>query len=309
MVDGTRTPSILNSQDLRCLLASKGVYKYDNLPQFCLKLLSQQEMEDLGIPPYAAFWLTQAGQPPTGFKAAMYRDYISQNYIVTFAGTDPEEKADWLENFDQAFGYTKFITQYTKAMQIADAIRPLQGTPITYQGKSVPQEEADHTLNFIFTGHSLGGGLASAASVVANIRAITFNAAGLHKETLFLPNTQTEIYTGSLQRYNNNGDGKIKAYYMNFDMLSNIQDLRSLLPVGEWIPSALGDRICLKSRYDPTINIITTLAGFTSLFTAGLITGYNGYKCHLCDELLYGFLVYRQGGWNGTIIENSLGPL
>ena len=76
--------------------------------------------------------------------------------------------------------------------------------------------------------------------------------------------------------------------------------------MGEWIPSALGNRICLDSRYDSQV-IIGTLAGFASLFAGGAIAGYAGYKCHLCDELLYGFLVKEN--WYGTVIENLLGPL
>lgn len=38
-------------------------------------------------------------------------------------------------------------------------------------------------LAFDITGHSLGGGMASAASAVTGMRAVTFNAAGLHPET------------------------------------------------------------------------------------------------------------------------------
>jgi len=38
-------------------------------------------------------------------------------------------------------------------------------------------------LDFDITGHSLGGGMASAASAVTGMRAVTFNAAGLHPDT------------------------------------------------------------------------------------------------------------------------------
>ncbi len=38
-------------------------------------------------------------------------------------------------------------------------------------------------LDFEITGHSLGGGMASAASAVTGMRAVTFNAAGLHPDT------------------------------------------------------------------------------------------------------------------------------
>lgn len=40
-----------------------------------------------------------------------------------------------------------------------------------------------HGIEFDLAGHSLGGGMASAASAVTGMRAVTFNAAGLHPET------------------------------------------------------------------------------------------------------------------------------
>jgi len=298
------------AQDLRCLLAAKGVYGRDDLPNYCMKLVSQQELQDLGFSLPVAAALSQKN-PVLGFNAAMYRDFISQRYILAFAGTDDME--DWIENIWQGMGND--LVQYQLAMEIGAAIEKLEGKDITFEGKEVPPGQMkDMTLHFIITGHSLGGGLASAASVVSNIEAVTFNAAGLHRDTLckrddngevIKPNV--ELYLDSLQRYDNNGNGKISAYYMDHDILSNVQDLRSQLLPGQWMPSALGNRIPLDSQYDAAM-IVASLSSIGGIImgTAGIaLSTYAGYKCHLLDELLYGFLVKE--GWNGAIIEDLLG--
>src|SRR3546814_2651561 len=66
--------------------------------------------------------------------------------------------------------------------------------------------------NVVFTGHSLGGGLASAAALSVDASAVTFNAAGLSNETLrdlgLNPNAaRSELAdSGQVRRYVVNGD-------------------------------------------------------------------------------------------------------
>ncbi|MGL6196444.1 MAG: hypothetical protein ACRC2T_16640, partial [Thermoguttaceae bacterium] len=45
------------------------------------------------------------------------------------------------------------------------------------------------------TGHSLGGGLDSAAALTANFRAYTFNAAGPHQNTVINQSQVTQLIT------------------------------------------------------------------------------------------------------------------
>jgi hypothetical protein len=80
--------------------------------------------------------------------------------------------------------------------------------------------------NFISTGHSLGGGLASAAAIVTGTQAITFNAAGL--------NSNTVISGANLA----NASSLITAYYVGGEILSLAQ---------AWtpFPNAVGTRIAL----------------------------------------------------------------
>src|SRR3546814_20059195 len=66
--------------------------------------------------------------------------------------------------------------------------------------------------NVVFAGHSLGGGLASAAALSVDASAVTFNAAGLSNETLrdlgLNPNAaRSELAdSGQVRRYVVNGD-------------------------------------------------------------------------------------------------------
>ena len=74
----------------------------------------------------------------------------------------------------------------------------------------------------MFVGHSLGGGLASAAAGRTGLDAITFNAAGVSK-----------TYRGA--------PGKIVANYIRGDILSFLQDISPL-------PNAAGSRVSFSGR-------------------------------------------------------------
>ena len=81
--------------------------------------------------------------------------------VVVFKGTSVME--DWKNNLQQGLDFHS--EYYEKAVDIGKvAVRASQ--PV------------------VFTGHSLGGGLASAAGKTASRETITFNAAGLHKNTI-----------------------------------------------------------------------------------------------------------------------------
>ena len=70
--------------------------------------------------------------------------------------------------------------------------------------------------NVVFTGHSLGGGLASAAAISQGRTAFTFNAAGLHRNTV----------GGSINPQVANK--LIRAYYSPSDSLSKLQDRHTI---------------------------------------------------------------------------------
>ena len=114
-------------------------------------------------------WTTLQGYPvPGGFphpagwgqSADRYYDAV----FVTFRGTN--SLVDWLANFHQGIGATP--QQYQWALRHAQSV--------------IERAGADTLV--IFSGHSLGGSLATYSALRFGKGAITFNAAGLHPANL-----------------------------------------------------------------------------------------------------------------------------
>jgi hypothetical protein len=116
-------------------------------------------------------------------------------YVVAFRGT--QGNSDWITNARQAFGQSS--DHYDKAMNIGDKIARSGNENVT------------------LTGHSLGGGLASAAAVASGQDAITFNAAGLSDATIRNAN-QIRTDAGVANA------GKVDAYFIRGEVLSGLQD-------------------------------------------------------------------------------------
>ncbi|MCC4620809.1 peptidoglycan-binding protein [Xanthomonas cassavae CFBP 4642] len=87
----------------------------------------------------------------------------SAGEVLTPDGLRPTGSEDFVaNNFPQSVGLR--TDYYDRAMRLAAALK-------------------DQKLDFEITGHSLGGGMASAAAAVTGMRTTTFNAAGLHPLT------------------------------------------------------------------------------------------------------------------------------
>jgi hypothetical protein len=216
-------------QEVRNALASRGVYTFADMPQFSLQPKSPLDLRRLGAPDDANLLLGE-GSGVGGFKAMLYQDYITgkDQYVLTFGGTDDEGflsgiigGEDWWNNFVQGAGYGA-PEQYVAAMEVGFALANIPAT----QGR------------LIATGHSLGGGLASAAAVVGGFRADTFNAAWLREETLLESDGlggSRERYQGSLHNFAGTA-GTVDAYYIDWDVLTFAQrrasNVMSLHPVG-----------------------------------------------------------------------------
>jgi hypothetical protein len=84
---------------------------------------------------------------------------------LAFRGTD--EWVDWTRGNNQAF--TPKADQYERAKKLVDKLQKALGDDLKH-----------------ITGHSLGGGLAAATSMIFNIPATTFNAAGVNPDTVIL---------------------------------------------------------------------------------------------------------------------------
>lgn len=165
------------------------------------------------------------------------------------------------------------------------------------------------------TGHSLGGGLASAASVVTGRSAITFNAAGLHENTLrmYFEGDPAEL-AASLSRYGN-PNGLVTCYTVDWDFLSNFQDRYRL-----FVNTALGDRRKLDGPYDFARGVIEAIdvAFDTAALApvAGTVvklgvdvaakagTGYLMVRAHSMTAVLWGLLVKENllGGTSRNVL-------
>jgi uncharacterized Zn-binding protein involved in type VI secretion len=126
------------------------------------------------------------------FRAAVYQN--GKDYVVSYKGT--QSKADWIQNAKQGVGFES--DHYNRAKILATDV---------HDGAAAQGGEVS------FTGHSLGGGMASAAAVTTNRPATTFNSAGLHANTVA----------------NSTAKPPVDAYYVPGEVLSGVQDNRGVV--------------------------------------------------------------------------------
>jgi len=120
--------------------------------------------------------------------------------VLAFKGTDVTSAEDWANNFTQGVGgRTDF---YDRAMDLATRVQMTTGG------------------DFEITGHSLGGGMASAASAVTGASATTFNAAGLHEDT-------ARDFLAASGRAPHDVDTLVTAYHVEGEVLTGIQEAAS----------------------------------------------------------------------------------
>ncbi|MDB5345318.1 MAG: hypothetical protein JWP89_3695 [Schlesneria sp.] len=157
----------------------------------------------------------------TGFHAVLFENKVTGEHVLGFAGTDPSFH-DYYTDVVQGLGV--WTGQYKQAIDLAAKLK--QQYP-----------------NLRLTGHSLGGGLASAASIINRIAGtVTFNAAGVHPWTV--------------SRYNSmplgDAPGLITAFRVKGEFLSSSQDGWWLfgLPIVE--PDGVGTTFWLDgTMWDP----------------------------------------------------------
>jgi Hemolysin coregulated protein Hcp (TssD) len=172
------------------------------------RMLAGEEMAKRGVSPQMLL------DPKSGFKAALYESSFERppKLVIAYAGT--EDKMDIISDLRQGVGLKD--AQYDRAMSLARTV--IKNTdPIDVET----------------TGHSLGGGLASAATVVTGTKGYTFNAAGLHTNTVKRP-----PYEVSRAAMHEQG-ALIDAYRSTSDPLNNAQKA-SVVTRGVVLPKALG---------------------------------------------------------------------
>ncbi|HDJ1437906.1 TPA: DUF2974 domain-containing protein [Serratia rubidaea] len=169
-----------------------------NVPEGWLDISNDKNALDrLGLWPELLY--DHADQP--GFFARVYAPdpTVFGNAMeptVAFRGTRMEKLVDWQNNLGQGVNFHS--PYYEKSVAIGDRLKKTSG-------------------NVSIAGHSLGGGLASAAAIASGKPAWTFNAAGLNAGTV-------EKYGGMAI-----GDGsKIAAYRVQGEVLTRLQEFHLL---------------------------------------------------------------------------------
>jgi len=275
-------------EQIRNALASGAIYPYSDAPEFALKMMDDEDLAELGVPEEIAALLFD--DPDSGFKATLYREYVTGTYLLTFAGTDDAQ--DILVDIVQGLG--GFVEQYENAAKLGRSLAlvdSLSGALMT-------------------TGHSLGGGLAAMAAVAGNIRSDTFNAAGLHRNSILqrdadgnLLDPEQEIFPGIEDRYNS-ADGLIEAYHLDWDLLSVFQYTVNITP--QLIQDAIGTKIEMDGPVDWDLALsslgfaakVASGAGIASIiFDLGSI-GYTMGLAHTTLYYQYGVFVDETTGWD-----------
>jgi uncharacterized Zn-binding protein involved in type VI secretion len=145
-----------------------------NAPEAMLNL-RKGEFRDMGVLPEGVFdedrlWVSDK----SGYYAAPYYDELTGEVIVAYRGTVPEGSLtdpeslfhkDMDTNARQGIG--EQTAQYDAAMDLAAELRELD----------------DRAPSITFAGHSKGGGLASAAGIIADRPFVIFNPATLSPMT------------------------------------------------------------------------------------------------------------------------------
>ena len=154
------------SEVMTSAIVSKDAYFAESipglLPRGVERITSNRDLNAIGL--NSRMMVDDA----SGFYAVAYRNYGTKSILVAFRGTEGDptpDNPDWRNNLMQLTGNGAKSPQFQRAVQIGQQIN-----------------KSDFKVSF--TGHSLGGGLAATAAVMAQRSAITFNAEGVLRSTI-----------------------------------------------------------------------------------------------------------------------------
>lgn len=145
--------------------------------------------------------IDRCNQYDKGFNAVLYKNEVTGEYTLAFEGS----------NFHPIDNTADFIADWI----LTNKVQGLDGIPEQYVLAMMIAGSMPQGVSINFTGHSLGGGLASVAGVVTGAPTYTYNAEGVNNNILNTFGIQGKVEAG---------DYDIKAYQADNDLLTSSQE-------------------------------------------------------------------------------------
>ncbi|MCG8696546.1 MAG: T9SS type A sorting domain-containing protein [Bacteroidales bacterium] len=166
---GQSTTHYVNDYQTVLELANLSARVYDNFWDEAMDAVSPIFFPDIDYVGNTSHYSKIRVYREADFYAALYRNVYTNQYVLSYRGTEAFSFFDWVTDLNQALSDLLNIPteQYTHAVNFAREVKREFGWE-----------------NVILTGHSLGGGLAQTAALATGLRAVCFEAAGITKNTL-----------------------------------------------------------------------------------------------------------------------------
>ena len=185
-----------------------------------------EELKRLGIDPSEL-------DTEHGMQASVYQN-ADGKYVLAFRGTEPGREL-YKDGWADLQGATGASDQVHEAIDLSIKL-----------ARAVGRENVD------FTGHSLGGELASAAALATGGNAVTFNAAGLSDTNQSIARGHCIDAFGFDAQAPADGSN-VKAYSFELDPLNAAQDYvhdKPILgPADTYVPRAYGERHIVQADF------------------------------------------------------------